>query len=204
MYCKSCGTALPEGARFCSACGAPVTALPELVSEPEVPRAAELPELVPEAAPASAAELPELVPDPEPPKPAPLMEVPEPTAPMYTPVEPEPVYAEPAYAQPVYAEPAQMIPQSEVDAVYHWGIAGLVCAFLITILGIVFSAIAMSKAKRMLRTYGFLPQQARTGRGLGIAGLVISIVITALGLLFFIAIIAAIAYGVSSGSFYYY
>lgn len=184
MICKSCGATLPEGAHFCPDCGTPVPLLPDLVPDPE---------------PAKAAELPELVPDPEPPKPAPLMEVAEPTAPMYTPVEPEPVYA-----QPVYAEPAQTVPQSEVDSIFTWGVVGLVCAFLFTILGIIFSAIAMSKAKRMRQTYGFLPQRAGTGRGLGIAGLIVSIVLTALGLLFLIFIIAVIAYGVSSGEFYYY
>ena len=184
MICKSCGATLPEGAHFCPDCGTPVPLLPDLVPDPE---------------PAKAAELPELVPDPEPPKPAPLMEVAEPTAPMYTPVEPEPVYA-----QPVYAEPAQIIPQSEVDSIFTWGVAGLVCAFVMTILGIIFSAIAMSKAKRMRQTYGFLPQRASTGRGLGIAGLIISIVFTALGLLLVLFIIAVIAYGVSSGEFYYY
>ena len=204
MICKACGATLPEGAHFCPDCGTPVPLLPDLVPEPEPAKAAELPELMPDPAPAKAAELPELVPDPEPPKPAPLMEVAEPTAPMYVPTKPEPDYSEPVYAQPVYAEPSQTVPQSEVDSILGWGIAGLVCAFLMTLLGIIFSAIAMSKAKRMRQVYGFLPQRASTGRGLGIAGLIISIVLTALGLLLVIIVIAAIAYGVSSGSFYYY
>ena len=114
MNCNVCGTALPEGAHFCSACGAPVPVLPELTPDPEGPKA------------------------------APLSDMPEPTAPLYAPTEPEPVYA-----QPVYAEPAQMIPQNEVDSVFNWGVAGLVCAFLFSVLGIVFSAIAVGKARRL-------------------------------------------------------
>ena len=55
----------------------------------------------------------------------------------------------------------------------------------------------------MQREYGFLPQQARTGRGLGIAGLIISIVFTVLGLLLVILIIAAAAYTVRYNTFYY-
>ncbi len=141
--------------------------------------------------------LPELTPEPEGPKAAPLSELPEPTAPLYAPTEP-------VYAQPVYAEPALSIPQSEVDSVFNWGVAGLVCAFLATILGIIFSAIAVSKARRIQRTYGFLPQQARTGRGLGIAGLIVSIVLTVLGLLLVLLIIAGAAYVVRNGGYYYY
>ena len=121
MNCNVCGAALPEGAHFCSACGAPVPVLPELTPDPEGPKA------------------------------APLSDMPEPTAPLYAPTEPEPVYA-----QPVYAEPAQAIPQNEVDSIFNWGVAGLVCAFLFTILGIVFSAIAVGKARRMNAAYGFL------------------------------------------------
>ena len=188
MFCKTCGATLPEGARFCADCGTPVQALPELAPEPELPRAAELPELVP---------------DPEPPKPAPLLEMPEPTAPMYTPAEPEPACAEPVYAEPVYAEAVPANLQSEVDSIFNWGVAGLVCAFLFTILGIIFSAIAMSKARRMQQTYGDLPQRARTGRGLGIAGLIVSIVLTVLGLLMVIAVIAFAA-SIARDYVYYY
>ena len=41
----------------------------------------------------------------------------------------------------------------------------------------------------MNASYGFLPQQARTGRGLGIAGLILSIVFTVLGILLVLLII---------------
>ena len=143
--------------------------------------------------------LPELTPDPEPPKAAPLSDLPEPTAPMYTPTA-----EDAADAAPVYAEPVAVLSQSEVDSIFNWGVAGLVCSFFVSILGIIFSAIAISKAKRMRQTYGFLPQQANTGRGLGIAGLIIGIVFTVLGLLFVLFIIAAAAYAVRTGSVYYY
>ena len=168
MNCKNCGAALAEGAHFCSACGAPAPVLPELTPDPEGPKA------------------------------APLSDMPEPTAPMYTPVEPEPVYA-----QPVYAEPAPAVSDPSADSIFNWGLAGLVCAFVFTILGIVFSAIAVGKARRMQRDYGFLPQQARTGRGLGIAGLIISIVFTVIGILFLLLIVVAAAYAVRNNAFYY-
>ena len=168
MYCKACGAALPEGAHFCSACGAPVAVLPELT------------------------------PDPEPPRAAPLSDLPEPTAPMYAPPEPEPC------AEPVYAAPAAAISEREVDSIFNWGVAGLVCSFFIAILGIVFSAIAIGKARRMNASYGFLPQQARTGRSLGIAGLILSIVFTVLGILLVLLIIVGAAYAVRSGPFYFY
>lgn len=143
--------------------------------------------------------LPELTPDPEPPKAAPLSDLPEPTAPMYAPAA-----EEAAEAAPVYAEPVAVLPQSEVDSIFNWGVAGLVCSFLVSVLGIIFSAIAISKAKRMRQTYGFLPQQANTGRGMGIAGLIVGIVLTALGLLLVLFVIAVAAYAVRTGSVYYY
>ena len=166
MFCNVCGATLPDGAKFCTACGAPV---------------------IPDA--------PVLTPDPAPTKSEPILDMPEPTAPMYTPVAPE----EPVYAAPVYNPPESIVPQSEVDSILTWGIVGLVCSFLISILGIIFSAVAMSKAKRCLNTYGYLPNQAKTGRTLGIVGLVVSIIFTVIALLFIIFIVAAMAYGVSRG-----
>ena len=114
-------------------------------------------------------EAPVLTPDPAPTKAEPILDMPEPTAPMYTPVAPE----EPAYASPVYASADALVPSNVSDSVFNWGLAGLICSLFISILGIIFSAIAMGKAKRCLNDYGFLPQQAKTGRTLGIIGLVL-------------------------------
>lgn len=135
-------------------------------------------------------EAPVLTPDPAPTKAEPILDMPEPTAPMYTPVAPE----EPAYASPVYASADALVPSNISDSVFNWGLAGLICSLFISILGIIFSAIAMGKAKRCLNDYGFLPQQAKTGRTLGIIGLVIGIVSTVLGILLAFVLIGAMAY----------
>ena len=154
MFCKSCGASLPDGAKFCTACGAPV---------------------IPDA--------PVLTPDPAPTRAEPILDMPEPTA-------------------PVYAAPEAIVPQNIVDSILTWGIVGLVCSFVFSILGIVFSAIAMSKSKRCLNEYGYLPQQAKTGRTCGIVGLVLGIIFTVIGILALIVVIAAMAYGISNYSYY--
>ena len=138
-------------------------------------------------------EPPVLTPDPTPTRAEPILDMPEPTAPMYTPVAPE----EPAYTAPIYAAPESVIPQSVVDSVFNWGLAGLISSLFISILGIILSAIAMSKAQRCLNDYGYLPQQAKTGRTLGIVGLVLGIVFTVIGLIAAIVIVGAMAYGYS-------
>ncbi len=123
----------------------------------------------------------------EEPKPSPIFAEPEPKAPMYTPPAPEYTNAQPVYAQPVaYEDPSPIL---------TWGIVGLVCSFIVNILGIIFSAISLSKAKRYAERYGTLPDQARTGRGLAIAGLIISILSVALFILvlvFTVAVFSAV------------
>ncbi len=112
----------------------------------------------------------------------------EPKAPMYTTSAPEYTYAQPAYAQAV--------PYEDPSPILTWGIVGLICAFIFNVLGIIFSAIAISKAKHYADRYGVLPDQARTGRGLGLAGLIISIlslVLTLLILAFSIAAFSTVA-----------
>ena len=163
---------------YCKSCGAPLTDGANFCTACGAP-------VVPEPA--------VLTPDPTPTKAEPIMDTPQPTAPMYTPVAPE----EPAYAAPIYAAPESIVPQNIVDSIFTWGLVGLITSLVISILGIIFSAIAMSKAKRCLNEYGYLPQQAKTGRTLGIVGLVLGIVFTVLGILALIMVIAAMAYGYS-------
>ena len=93
----------------------------------------------------------------------------------------------------MYASADALVPSNVSDSVFNWGLAGLICSLFISILGIIFSAIAMGKAKRCLNDYGFLPQQAKTGRTLGIIGLVIGIVSTVLGIL--LGVVSAIRKG---------
>lgn len=132
---------------------------------------------------------PVTVAEPEEPKPSPIFAEPEPKAPMYTPPAPDYSYAQPAYAQAVpYME--------DPSPILTWGIVGLVCSFLINILGIIFSAIALTKAKNYAERYGSLPDQARTGRGLAITGLIIgilSVLVFILAIIFSVAVIYAAA-----------
>ncbi len=158
---------------YCKSCGAPLTDGAKFCT-------------------ACGAPVMQLTPVPEPPKAAPILDMPEPTAPMYTPV-PETAPEPPA----VYAMPEAVIPQSTVDSIFTWGLVGLICSLVISVLGIVFSAIAMGKARHCLNEYGFLPQQAKTGRTLGIIGLVLGILFTVLGILLLVVVIAALAYGVN-------
>lgn len=67
-----------------------------------------------------------------------------------------------------------------------FAIAGLVCAFLFALLGIIFSAVALGQINRS--------NGQQTGRGLAIAGLIISIFMTVVGVLAAIAIPAFLDY----------
>lgn len=60
-------------------------------------------------------------------------------------------------------------------SILTWGILGL--AFSATvILGIIFSAIGLSKARRFRETYGPLHHRAKVGRILSLVGLIVSLV----------------------------
>lgn len=66
---------------------------------------------------------------------------------------------------------------------YGFAIAGFVCSFFIAALGIIFSAIALSRLK-----------PGQKGRGLAVAGLVIGIVSAFLGFLWFLMLLGFAAY----------
>lgn len=191
MICTNCGAEIPEGAKFCISCGTPAAAAP--VEQP-----------VPEAPQAPVYEQPQ----------APIYEQPQ-AAPVYAaaaaPQQPQyqqPQYQQPQqYAQPQYQQYQQ--PQYQQQPTYYaqpqpdagvsgkpaltFGILGIVFAcfpWLISILGIIFSAIGLGKAKAFKAAAGQLYGPAKVGKILATIGLIISIIMT---VIFVIAVIVIIA-----------
>ena len=173
MFCQNCGTFLEEGVKFCPNCGTPI-AVPEVVK-------------------AVAEEKPV----------EPRFEEPAPTV-------TEPVYEEPAYQQPeapvyqpeapVYQEPVvKSNPAADAlsTPILVFGILGVAfCCmpYLISIMGIIFSAIAKKKVKAFEEAGGVLSGKAKVGSILAKVGMIVSIVMTAIFAVVIIAlIIAAIA-----------
>jgi len=140
MYCNKCGTFLPDGARFCSNCGAETAA----------------------------------------------------EAPQYGQTE--------GYYPAANNQGVSAAAEEDAKPVLVWGILGLVFALTINFLGIIFSAIGLSKAKKYAAKYGELTGKAKVGRGLSIGGLVSGIVFTVLSVLMIIGLVFAI----SQGEFLYY
>lgn len=69
-----------------------------------------------------------------------------------------------------------------------FAIAGLICAFFIPLLGLIFSCVGLSRSKQM----------NGTGRGMSIAGIVISVLEMAIVVIIVIAVIAMTAAAASS------
>lgn len=99
-----------------------------------------------------------------------------------------PQYGQPQYGQPPpFGQPPQYgayPPAPPYGAAYPqqagwngFAIAGFVCAFLCTILGLIFSGIALSQIGRT----------GQRGRGLAIAGIIISLASAALGIAIYVA-----------------
>ena len=82
---------------------------------------------------------------------------------------------QPQYGQPAQPQYGQYTQDQLASSVLKFGILGLVFSMLIPLLGIIFSSIAMSKAKNYALNYP-LEGKAKTGRILGIVGLILSIV----------------------------
>ena len=111
------------------------------------------------------------------------------------------------YNQPQYGaaveDPAE---RSLSKSILIFGILALAfcCTFYLAFLGIVFGAIAMSKAKKYAAAYP-LTGRAKTGKILGTVGLILGIVLTVILLLIIIvAIVAAASYSSSYSNYYYY
>ena len=165
MFCPKCGTQVPDGVKFCPTCGNLMQAAPQ--------------------------------------EPAPQVQ--EPVYQEPAPQVQEPVYQQPVYQQPVYQEPAptpaynniyqEPAPQPQYNAapvddngastpILILGIVGLATSFLpylVSIVGIIISAIARGKAK--------------VGANLAKAGLIISIIMTILWFIIIIILIILAALG---------
>lgn len=89
---------------------------------------------------------------------------------------------------------APMTPYSEEEAksvsssALTFGILGIIfsSSFFISLLGVIFSCVAISKAKKYKRMTGTYLGKAGVGRGLGIGGLISGIVFSVIGFFYFI------------------
>ena len=111
MFCTSCGSPLAEDVRFCGACGAPVTAVPQSAVPPPLPAAA--PHVLP------VASAPRVVPV----APFSAVRVPAPVPPAYAP--PPPAYAPAAGYALRTAAPAVPLVQRVMMRVHAWMAGGL-------------------------------------------------------------------------------
>ena len=183
MYCSNCKIHLSDEVKFCPYCGMPTAPELDLPYENEA------------SAPAA---------DPQQPL-DPILDMPQPTAPMYTPVpeaapELPAVYGSPGYDPYGYPE-RPVIPQTVIDPIFTWGLLGTIFAFNITILGIIFSAIARKKSTECLNLYGYLPGKAKAGRILSTVGLIGGIVMTVFVALIIVLYAVIIFAAFSSGAF---
>ena len=169
MFCKYCGTTLMDEAVFCHACGKATNEQPA-VQQPVQP-----------------------VQQPVQPVQQSVQPVQQPVQPVYQQptyqIPPmQPVYQQPVYqapvppAQPVYQQPPQpafdpAVAQKLEKQALTCGILGLSLS-LLGVPGIIFSAIAGSKASALTKLTGQLSGKAKTGSGLAKAGKVVSIILT--------------------------
>ena len=100
-----------------------------------------------------------------------------------------PTAAAPVYTAPTYAS----APAYNTSPILVFGILALsfACTFYFSFLGIIFGAIASSKANAYLAMGGVLAGKAKTGRILGKIGLILGIVFTALCFFVLFALIMA-------------
>ena len=85
-------------------------------------------------------------------------------------------------AAPMTASPAPMSAQGGTNPGHGMGIAGLVCAFLAPLVGLILSIVAMKKSKK-----------AGMGNGIALAGIIIGSINVVLGTLFLIGFVSGFA-----------
>ena len=208
MICKQCGNEVAPDAKFCAVCGAPVE-----IAEPQFAQPVEQPQQY-----AQPVEQPQQYAQPieQPQYGQPVDQVQYGQAP-YQPVEQpqqyaQPQYQQPQYAQPQYAQPQYGAPVAEdpvernlSKSLLVFGILGIAfgCTYYLSFLGIVFGAIALSKAKAYVNNGYVLTGRAKVGKILGLVGMILGIVLTVILLLviLFACIYAATSY--SNYNYYY-
>ncbi|MBQ9680128.1 MAG: zinc-ribbon domain-containing protein [Ruminococcus sp.] len=217
MICKQCGNELAPGAKFCGVCGTPAEAAPQPVEEVAQPQYAQPVESEPAqpvyTQPVQQPEQPQYAQpvQPEPAQPVYAQPVQQPEQPRYAqPAQPQ--YAQPQYqpqqydfAQPQYNAGMPMedpVERSMSKSVLVFGILAISFAFIpyVNFLGIIFGAIALSKAKKYAASGYVLSGRAKTGKILGLVGLIAGIVCT----LFWMIIIIAVIIGATSSYNNYY
>lgn len=200
MFCTNCGSQIEDGNAFCPNCGSPIESVAQPINEP-APVAAPI-----ESAPVEATPI----------ESAPVAAVAVAAAPVQaTPVEAAPVQAAPAYApapapapapvpvtpvQPVYAS-APVTPISNTPAgdpalaqnILVMGIISVALACFVSIAGIIFGAIGLSKAKKFAEENGQLFGKAKVGKFLSLGGLIASCVMTAYYAMYILSFILAFA-----------
>ena len=186
MICKQCGNEVAPNEKFCGACGAPNDAVVDQSAQSQYAQ----PQPIQPAQPQYGQPVQPQYGQPAQPQYG------QPTQPQYgQPAQPQygqpaqPQYGQPA--QPQYGQPAPQYGQFTQDelasSVLKFGILGLVFSMLIPLLGIIFSSIAMSKAKNYALTYP-LEGKAKTGKILGIIGLILSIVMMVFTFFYYISL----------------
>ena len=199
MYCESCGSFVPDGQAFCSACGTPTgisAAQPssQLAVQPAV-QSAPVPQPVvaqPVAAQPVAAQ-PVVA---QPVAAQPVMQ--QPVQPVAQPVYQQPVYqqpvaqpvqpaAQPVYTQPVYAQPivvtttAPAAPAAPKNGAASKGLVFGILTFVLSwipflpylfgLLGLIFSIVGLAK-------------RGAPGKGKAVAGLILSVLGTIVAIVF--------------------
>ena len=211
MICKQCGNEIAPGAKFCGSCGAPVevaaadsdaTTVLEQNNQPQYEQ--------------SQYAQPQYDQQPQYAQPQQYQQpqYDQQQYQQYQQPQQYQQYQQPQqyqqYQQPVYNQGMPVenpVERSLSKSVLIFGILGIAfaCTFYFSFLGIIFGAIALSKAKKYVASGFALEGRAKVGKILGMVGLILGIVLTVILLIVIvIAIIAASSYSSYYNSSYYY